>query len=81
MALTPRDLAGRMASGRSARRRRAEDGFIRETFRLPREQARGRARDFLTRYPKAAYMSAVESWHELPDGSIEFTMRRLRSAD
>jgi hypothetical protein len=30
---------------------------------------------------KAAYMSGVESWRELPDGDIEFTMRRLRSAD
>jgi hypothetical protein len=26
-------------------------------------------------------MSAVESWRELPDGAIEFTMRRLASAD
>jgi hypothetical protein len=81
MALTPRDLAGRMAGSRIARRRKPEDGFLRETFTLPREQARVRARDFLTRYPKAGYMSAVESWRELPDGSIEFTMRRLPSAD
>jgi hypothetical protein len=26
-------------------------------------------------------MSSVESWRELPDGAIEFTMRRLASAD
>jgi len=26
-------------------------------------------------------MSSVESWRELPDGDIEFTMRRLPSAD
>jgi hypothetical protein len=81
MALTPRDLAGRMAGGRIARRRKSGDGFLRETFTLPREQARVKARDFLTRYPKAGYMSAVESWRELPDGAIEFTMRRLPSAD
>jgi hypothetical protein len=31
--------------------------------------------------PAAAYMSVVESWRELPGGEIEFTMRRLRSAD
>ena len=36
---------------------------------------------FLARYPKAAYMSGVESWRELPGGEIEFTMRRLPSAD
>ena len=48
---------------------------------LPRDKARARARDFLNRYPKAAYMSSVESWRELPGGDIEFTMRRLGSAD
>jgi len=26
-------------------------------------------------------MSSVEHWRELPDGAIEFTMRRLASAD
>jgi hypothetical protein len=29
----------------------------------------------------AAYMTAVESWRELPGGEIEFTRKRLRSAD
>jgi len=81
----PRDLASRMASGaainRVAGRRKLDDGYLRETFTLPREKARVKARDFLTRYPKAAYMSGVESWRELPDGDIEFTMRRLHSAD
>jgi hypothetical protein len=76
MAFRPRDLADRMAD-----RRRADDGYLRETFTLPRDKARARARDFLSRYPKAAYMSGVESWRELPGGEIEFTMRRLRSAD
>jgi hypothetical protein len=76
MVSRPRDLADRMAG-----RRTLDDGYLRETFTLPREKARTRARDFLTRYPKAAYMSGVESWRELPDGDIEFTMRRLRSAD
>ena len=76
MASRPRDLADRMA-----RQRKLDDGYLRETFTLPREKARAKARDFLTRYPKAAYMSSVESWRELPDGDIEFTMRRLPSAD
>ncbi len=48
---------------------------------MPRDKARRRARDFLSRYPKAAYMSSVENWRELPNGDIEFTMRRLPSAD
>jgi hypothetical protein len=76
MAVRPRDLASRMAG-----RRKPDDGYLRETFTLPREAARSKARDFLSRYPKAAYMSSVESWRELPDGAIEFTMRRLASAD
>lgn len=76
MVFRPRDLASRMAD-----RRAADDGYLRETFKLPREAARARARDFLQRYPKAAYMSSVEKWRELPGGDIEFTMRRLASAD
>ena len=76
MAFRPRDLADRMATGR-----KPADGYLRETFSLPRDKARIKARDFLARYPKAAYMSSVESWRELPGGDIEFTMRRLPSAD
>jgi hypothetical protein len=40
-----------------------------------------KAKAFLRSYPKSAYMSEVERWRELPDGAIEFTMRRLRTAD
>ena len=76
MVFRPRDLADRMAA-----RRQPDDGFLRETFTLPRAEARTKARDFFTRFPKAAYMSQVENWREMPNGDIEFTMRRLRSAD
>jgi hypothetical protein len=83
-AFRPRDLASRMAARRD-RRGAADavlpDGYLRETFTLPRDEARARARDYFARYPKAGYMSIVESWRELPDDVIEFTMRRLRSAD
>jgi len=77
MVSRPRDLADRMARQKT----NASDGFVRETFSLPRDQARTKAKAFLKSYPNAAYMSEVERWRELPDGSIEFTMRRLRSAD
>lgn len=80
----PRDLASRMAArGRSGGDSKGfpADGYLRETFTLPRDEARATARDYFDRYPKAGYMSVVESWRELPDGAIEFTMRRLRSAD
>jgi hypothetical protein len=67
----------------AARRRqsKADDGYARETFTQPRDKARQTARAFLDRWPVAAYMSAVESWRELPAGEIEFTMKRLRSAN
>ena len=76
MTSRPRDIADRMA-----RRRDAGDGFLRQRFKLPRLAARAEARAFFARYPKAGYMSAVESWRELPGDEIEFTMRRLPSAD
>ncbi len=57
------------------------DSFVRETFTLPREAARTKAREWFDRYPKAAYWTSVECWRQLPEGEIEFTMRRLPSAD
>ena len=76
----PADLAAR-ARERLAGRRRPADGFRRDTFALPREAARAKAREMFNRFPKPAYMTEIESWRELPDGRIEFTMRRLPSAD
>jgi hypothetical protein len=76
----PQDLARRRARA-GERRKLARDAFRRETFALPREAAREKAREFFRRYPKAAYMTEIESWRELPGGEIEFTMRRLPTAD
>ena len=83
MSKSPRDLAERMANRRGGQRRalKSDDGFVRETFSEPRENARQVARAFFDRFPKQAYMSEVERWRELPDGAIEFTMRRLPTAD
>lgn len=53
----------------------------RETYTLPRDEARALAQDCFTRFPKAAYMTEIESWRELADGRIEFTIRRLPTAD
>lgn len=77
----PHDIARRAAGAIGRARRERLQAFHRETFVLPREAARERAREMLRRFPKAAYMTEVESWRELPDGQIEFTMRRLPSAD
>jgi len=78
MSGSPKDLADRMAARRDRKR---DDGFLRETFTQPRDTARKTARAFLDRFPEQAYMTEVERWRELPDGAIEFTIRRLRTAD
>lgn len=74
--MTPRRLAERMRT-----RHKVSDGFARETFTLPRKAARAKARKILQRYPAGGYATAVEFWRKLEDGQIEFTMRRLPTAD
>jgi hypothetical protein len=76
----PSDLARRLGENRGRGQKRS-DSYRRETFSLPRAAAREKAREMFRRYPKAAYMTEIESWRELPGGAIEFTMRRLPSAD
>jgi hypothetical protein len=77
----PDDIARRAGEALARGRRSRVEAFHRETFILPREAAREKARAIFLRFPKAAYMTEVESWRELADGRIEFTMRRLPSAD
>jgi hypothetical protein len=60
---------------------RAASQWRRDTFTLPREAAREKAREWFSRFPKAAYMTEVESWRVLDGDTIEFTMRRLPTAD
>lgn len=75
------DPRSRLRAKSALRKQGQSDGFLRESFTLPRDAARAKARAWLTDYPAAAYMSAVDTWRELPDGQIQFTMRRLASAD
>ena len=79
----PIDLAERVAvrRGRRSTAAAAEGAWRRETFCLPREEARAKAREWFERFPKAAYMTEIESWRELTGDRIEFVMRRLPSAD
>ncbi len=74
----PADIARRAVDRLAARTATA---FRRETFALPREAARAKAREMFERFPRAAYQTEIESWRELPGDCIEFTMRRLPSAD
>lgn len=79
----PVDLAQRIARRRFTRvdGARSADMWRRETYRLPRLQAREKAKEWFERFPKAAYMTEIEFWRELADGEIEFVIRRLPSAD
>jgi hypothetical protein len=80
----PGDLArslARRARGQQQDRRDISSAFRRETFTLSREDAREKARELFSSFPKQAYMTEIESWRELADGRIEFTMRRLPTAD
>ena len=74
---TPGDIARRIGAKTTTR----GDFWRRETFTLPRPEARARAREWFDRYPKAAYMTEIEFWRELDGDRIEFTIRRLPSAD
>jgi hypothetical protein len=78
---SPAGLARRIAQARDSRKLARADAFRRVTFTLPRQAARAKAREIFARYPKTAYMTAIESWRELPGDRIEFTMRRLPTAD
>ena len=80
--IQPSDIARRIAERpRKPRQLPHGDAWRRETFTLERPEAREKARECFDLYPKAAYMTEVEFWRELEDGRIEFTIRRLASAD
>jgi hypothetical protein len=78
--MKPHDLATRSRELQDPRRLDS-DGFLRKTFTLPVEDARAKAREILREFPAGGYMTIVERWRQLPDGQIEFTMRRLPTAD
>jgi hypothetical protein len=78
---SPRDSADRSSDLRDLRKLNEDGGSMRDTFTLPLNAARLRARQILDEYPIGDYITILESWRQLPDGQIEFTMRRLPAAD
>jgi hypothetical protein len=52
-----------------------------ETFRLPVDAARRKAREILDQIPQNGLTSIVENWRPLPDGQIEFVVRKVRATD
>jgi hypothetical protein len=73
MADRPSDLAERMSN-----RREANASL---TFTLPVEAARVKVREFLNQTSQDGYSTVVDRWRRLPDGQIQFTTRRFRTAD
>ena len=76
----PRSIADRLL-GLRALGKRKHDVFLDETITLPLQAARLKARQILDELPADSYMTIVENWRQLPDGQIEFTIRRLPTAD
>jgi hypothetical protein len=76
----PRNIADRSRDLRDLSKRK-DDTFQSETFRLPLQAARRKARQILDEFPAGGCVAVVENWRQLADGQIEFTMRRLPTAD
>jgi hypothetical protein len=77
----PRDLAERSSDLRDLRKLKDDGVSMRETYTLPLNAARLKARKILNRCPTGGYITILESWRQLPDGQIEFTIRRLPAGD
>jgi hypothetical protein len=77
----PKEIANRLGEQRDQRKLASDVGFLHETFTLSVDDARAKARKILNDYPTGGYMTIVENWRQLSDGQIEFTMRRLPTAD
>jgi hypothetical protein len=77
----PADIARGLAKRARTQVASSESAWRREAYTLERGAARVKARAYFAKFPKAAYMTEIESWRELSSGRIEFTIRRLPSAD
>ena len=66
----PSDLAVRVSAAQR-----------RETFRLPIDAARRKAREVIDQIPQNGLTSTVENWRQLPDSQIEFAIRYFSAAD
>ena len=71
----PRDLADRFRDPSQL----TDDGPVRVTF-TSLNAARLKARRILDESPPIGYVNVVEHRRQLPDGQVEFTMRRLPTA-
>jgi hypothetical protein len=70
MLVSPRDLADRMSGSLEP-----------ETFTLPMDAARIKAREIICQMGQGGSTTVLERWRQLPSGLIEFTVRHLPTAD
>lgn len=66
----PRDLAVRLSAAQPL-----------QTFCLPIDAARRKAREVIDQIPRDGVTSTVENWRQLPDGRIEFAVRYFHTVD
>jgi hypothetical protein len=65
---SPKDLADRSSDLRNLRKLMDDDGLVRDTFTLPLNAARLKARQIIDEYPTRGIITILESWRQLPDG-------------
>jgi hypothetical protein len=70
MLVRPRELADRISGSPPP-----------ETFTLPINSARNKAREIIYQFGQGGFTTVIERWRQLPDGEIEFTVRHLPTAD
>jgi hypothetical protein len=81
---TPADIARGLADRARTQAASSESAWRRETYTLKRGEARVKARAYFAKFPKAAYMTEIESWrtlrrpHRIHDPA--FAQRRLTLA-
>jgi hypothetical protein len=56
-------------------------GYIKDSYTLPREEARQLAKRFFERYPKQGYDTHISYWKVTEDNQIYFEICRLASCD
>jgi hypothetical protein len=70
MLVRPRDLANRVANEQQP-----------ETFTMPLEAARCKARQIINGAPLRGFTPVIERWRQLPDGWVELSVRHYPAAD
>jgi hypothetical protein len=71
MLVRPNELADRLSAAQQQSS---------EKFTLSVNAARNKAREIIYSAP-SRLVPVIENWRQLPDGQIEFTVRRLPAAD